>query len=161
MNCVDYVGVSPDLPIDIKYFKEELFDSTIHTNPNGKEINKIISVSVNCNTNSIKLVNTKSSTSNEGQTLTGKKLLIELTLNYRIKYTTNTLEKYIYVLKSSMTKIMYIVVPPKINEVKIDELIRRKRVSIEPYIEDIYACCRDDHTAYVRTLLLLNANIKK
>lgn len=161
MNCIDYVGISSDLPVDIKYFKEELFDTNIITKQSNKEINKIISVSVNCTTNSIKLVNTKSSTSNEGQTLTGKKLLIELTLNYRIKYTTNSLEKYIYVLKNSITKIMYIVVPSKFNDIRIEELIRKKKVSIEPIVEDIYACCRDSHTAYIRTLLLLNANIKK
>lgn len=161
MEYIDYVGISSDLPINIKYFKEELFDTTIHTKMDKNEISKIISVSVNCNTSSIKLVNTKASTSNEGQTLTGKKLLIELNLNYRIKYTTNTLEKYIYVLKSSLTKIMYIVIPSKINDTLIEELLRKKKISIEPYVEDIYAYCRDDHTAYVRTLILLNATIKQ
>ena len=160
MDCIDYVGISSDLPVNIKYFKEELFSSIIQRTDEVKDINKIISVSATCSANPIKLVNTKSSTSNEGQTLTGKKLLIELNLDYRIKYTSSSLEKYIYILKSNMTKVMYIVMPTIINDTTIEELVRRKKVVIEPIIEDIYASRRDSDTIYVRTLLLLNSKLK-
>lgn len=160
MNCIDYVGVCSDLPTDIKYFKEELIDIVVHKNDDGKDIHNIISVSVDCDINSMKIVNTKSSTSNEGQRLSGKKLLIDVSLNYRIKYTANTKEKYIYILKGSTTKIMYIVVPKGKGDVKIDDLIRRKKITVEPIVEDIYVCSRGIDQVYLRTLLLLNANVK-
>lgn len=160
MNFIDYVGISSYLPVDIKYFKEELFDTLIFKKKDGKDINRIISVSVICKSNSIKLVNTKASTSNEGQTLTGKKILIELSVDYRVKYTSNSMEKYIYILKNSSTKIMHIVVPSHLNDTQIEELIRRKKILIEPIVEDIYACNRDNDSIYIRTLLLLNATIK-
>ncbi|MGL4910910.1 MAG: hypothetical protein ACRC3Y_00630, partial [Romboutsia sp.] len=107
-----------------------------------------------------KLLNTQVRTSNEGKKLSGKKLLVELNISYNIKYTSNSLEKYLYVLKSNITKIMYIVVPKEIDEVNIEDFIRRKKIQVQSFVEDLYAERRTENSVYIRTLLLLNANIK-
>lgn len=159
-NSIDYIGISNNLPTDITYFKEELFDTTIYNTKEGACISKVISASVDCSINSMKLLNTSVRTSNEGQKLTGKKLLIEVNLSYRIKYISSTKEKYLYVLKNNTTKVIYIVLPKYIEDLKIEELVRRKKIKIEPYIEDLYVSCRNTGGIYIRTLLLLNAQVK-
>lgn len=159
-DYINYIGVNEDLPINIEYFKEELIDHLFFKKDGVKPIDKIISASVDLKVNSIKLLNTPLRTSNEGKKLSGKKLLVELDICYNIKYTSNSLEKYLYVLKNSLTKIMYIVIPKEIDETNIEDLIRRKKIQIQSFIEDLYVEKRSENSVYIRTLLLLNANIK-
>lgn len=159
-NCINYIGVNKNLPTNIKYFKEELFDIVCENDKNSKEISSIISTSINCRINSIKVVNTSKRTSNEGQRLSGKKLLVELTFSYQIKYTTNTQEKYIYLLKGNFMKIMYVVVPNLVEDIPVEDLIRRKKIDIQPVVEDLYSRPVDKNKIYIRILFLLNINFK-
>ncbi|MGL5381199.1 hypothetical protein [Clostridium sp.] len=159
-SYTNYIGISDDLPINIKYFKEDLFDVMCFKKPNAKDIYDIVSVSVDSNVNSIKVLNTPIRTSNEGSKLSGKKLLVELDFSYSIKYTTNSIEKYLYILNSNTTKIVYIVVPSEIDDIPIEDFVRRKKVVIQPYIEDLYADIRTPDSIYIRTLLLTNIHIK-
>lgn len=159
-SYTNYIGVSDNLPINIKYFKEDLFDVIFFKKPNSKDIYDIVSVSVDSNVNSMKLLNTPIRTSNEGSKLSGKKLFVELDLSYSIKYTTNSVEKYLYILNSSTTKIVYIVVPSEIDDISIEDLVRRKKIVVQPYIEDLYADIRTPDSIYIRTLLLTNIHIK-
>ena len=159
-NFIDYIGIDENLPTNIKYFKEDLFDTVFSKKDETTKIHTIISISVDCKINSIKLVNTSSRTSNEGQRLSGKKLLVEVKLSYRIKYTTDTKERYLCILKTSHTKIIYIVVPKEVNGFKIEDLVRKNKVSVETYVEDLYISSRGPSSVYIRTLLLLNARVK-
>lgn len=160
-NSIDYIGVNENLPTNIKYFKEELFYTSLNKKKESQNIHKIISVASEVKVNSLKLINTQTRVSNEGQKLSGKKLLVELNIFYRIKYITNSKEKYLYVLKSNSTKVMYIAVPKEINNCKIEELLRKRKLTVEPYIEDLYANVRSFEEVYIRSLLLLNININK
>ncbi|MGL4800954.1 MULTISPECIES: hypothetical protein [Peptostreptococcaceae] len=157
---INYIGISESLPVDIKYFKEDLVDDIFYKKENSKPIGEIISASIDLNINSIKLLNTSTRTSNEGRKFTGKKLLIEVCLNYSIKYTSNTIEKYLYILKNEVTKIMYISVPKEINNYDIEDFVRRKKIQIQSFVEDLYVEKRSSDSIYVRSLLLINANFK-
>lgn len=156
-NLIDYIGIDKDLPKDIKYFKEELFSNVISSSNLNKPILSIISASVDCNINSIKLINTQVRTSNEGQKLTGKKLLVEINISYKIKYLSDSKEKYLYILKERCTKVVYIVLPKSIGDYKIEDLVRRKKIKVRSYVENLYVEKRKDNSLYIRNLLLLNA----
>lgn len=157
---INYVGISEDLPIDIKYFKEEVIDNVFFKKENARPIENIVSASVDSKINTIKLLNTSMRTSNEGKKLTGKKLLVEINLSYSVKYTSSSLEKYLYILKNEVTKIIYIVVPKEIDDCNIEDFVRRKKIQVQSLIEDLYIEIRSEDSVYIRTLLLLNANIK-
>lgn len=159
-DYINYIGISEDLPIDIKYFKEEVIDSVFFKKENAKPIENIVSASVDSKINTIKLLNTSMRTSNEGKKLTGKKLLVEMNLSYSVKYTSSALEKYLYILKSEITKIIYIVVPKEIDDCNIEDFVRRKKIQVQSLVEDLYIERRTEDSVYIRTLLLLNANIK-
>ncbi|MGL4912108.1 MAG: hypothetical protein ACRC3Y_06680 [Romboutsia sp.] len=159
-DCINYGGISTNLPVNIKYFKEELFDNIFSKKGKSQPIDEIVSATVDSKIHSVKLLNTPVRTSNEGKKLTGKKLLVELTLSYNIKYTTNSLEKYLYILKNDVTKIIYIVVPKEIDDNDIDDFLRKKKIQIQSYINDLYVEKRNEDNVYVRTLMLLNANVK-
>lgn len=126
-----------------------------------KPVVSIISVSADCQINSMKLLNTSVRTSNEGQRLSGKKLLVELNILYRIKYISDPKEKYLYILKENFTKIMYIVLPSSINGFKIEDLVRQNKIKVTPYIEDLYVDQRNNNYIYIRNLILLNAMYKR
>lgn len=156
IDCIDYIGINENLPTDIKYFKEELVTNILKKSLDGKDIHNIVSVSVDCDVNSMKIINTPIRVSNEGQRLSGKKLLVEVSLHFRIKYTTNIKQQYIYILKTTVNRVFYIVVPQEINGKKIEDLFRQRKLYITPYIEDIYSRTIDSNSIYIRTLLLLN-----
>lgn len=158
---IDYIGIDENLPNNIKYFREELVTTIFKKSKDNKDIHNIVSVSLDCNINSIKIINTQKRVSNEGQRLTGKKLLVEANLNYRIKYITNSKQQYIYILKPKINKVFYIVAPSEVDGIKIEDLLRQRKINIVPYIEDIYAQVRDENSIYIRTLLLLDLNFKK
>ncbi|MEF9992485.1 MAG: hypothetical protein RSD22_10995 [Romboutsia sp.] len=157
---IKYIGINENLPTDIKYFKEEIVDGIFLKKEISRPIEEVVSLAVNSKINSIKLINTSVRTSNEGRKLSGKKLLVEVTLSYTVRYTSNTIEKYLYILKNDITKIVYIVVPKEIDDCKIEDFVRKKKVQVQPFIEDLYIENRCDSSVYIRTLLLLNANIK-
>ena len=125
-NFIDYIGVSTNLPKDIKYFKEELTSTNCIIGENSLDINRIISVSVDTKVISMKLINTVVRTSKQSQKLKGRKLLVELDIYYKIKYLSDERERYLYIIKENITKAIYIVLPSIIEDEKIEELVRKK-----------------------------------
>lgn len=161
IDGVDYIGVDERLPTDIKYFKEELISTVFKKNSENTDIHSIVSVSVDCSIKSLKIINTPMRVSNDGQRLSGKKLLVEISLNYRIKYISNSKKQYIYILKPVINKVFYIVVPKEIENQKIEDLLRRRKIGVNSYVEDLYVHKIDKNNIYIRTLLLLNFNLKR
>lgn len=157
-DLISYVGISKDLPTNIKYFKEELFTNILNIENLKYPIDSIVSSSVDCKINSMKLINTNIRTSNEGQKLSGKKLLVDISIFYRIKYISDSKNKYLYVLKGSFNKVIYIVLPTSINEQDIEGLVRRNKVKLTTYLEDLYVEKRFDNSIYIRVLVLLTTN---
>ena len=157
---IDYIGISTNLPTDIKFFKEELFSTSRFIKDNQPKIKKIISISIDSKIISTKIINTSKKVSNDGQKLSGKKLLVELNINYKIKYLSTNKEKCLYILKHNITKIIYIVIPSEVDNKTIEEIIRKKRMGIKTYIEDLYADIRDNEEIYIRNLILVNVFIK-
>lgn len=159
-NSIDYIGISTSLPKDIKYFKEELFSTDCIVKENILKVDKIISVCVDTKIISMKLINTQVKSSNEGQKLRGRKLLVELSINYKIKYVSDGIDRYLYMMKHNITKAIYVVLPQKIKEEKIEELIRKKKIGVQVFIEDLYAKVRAPEYIYIRNLVLVNLYIK-
>lgn len=159
-NFINYIGVSNNLPVNISYFKEELFTLICEKKPNAKNIETIISSSIDCTISSISLLDTPIRTSNEGNKLSGKKLIVELDISYGIKYTSDLKEKFLYLLNTCTKKIIYVVVPTEINGVPIEDLLRKKKIGVKPFIEDLYTDSRNPNEVYIRTLLLTTVYIK-
>ena len=158
---VEYIGVSQNLPNEISFFKEELVTTTFKLKEELKDVLKIISVSVDVEIKSMKLINTDVRTSNEGQRLSGKKLLVETNFKFRIKYLSDSKEKYLYLLKSSMSKVIYVVLPREYENYKIEDIARKKAIGVKIYIEDIFSKPRSNREIYIRNLVLVDVFVKK
>lgn len=154
IDHIDYIGIDENFPTDLKYFTENLITHTINSKDHLKDVNKIISVALDSRIDSIKIINTPIRISNEGQKLSGKKVLAEIQFSIKIKYITNSKEQYIFFFKQDILKVFYIVVPSEINGVKVEELVRKRKLSLKIYIEDIYADVRDNDI-YLRMLVVL------
>lgn len=158
---VEYIGLSENLPNEISFFKEELVNTTVKLKEELNDILKIISVSVDYEIRSMKLVNTAVRTSNEGQRLSGKKLLVEINFKFRIKYLSNSKEKYLYLIKSGLNKVIYVVLPREYENYKIEEIARKKAIGVKVHIEDIFSKIRNEREIYIRNLVLIDVFIKK
>lgn len=158
---VEYIGKSENLPNEICFFKEELVVNNIKLKNELKDVLKVISVSVDYEIRSIKLLNTATRTSNEGQRLSGKKLLVEIEFKFRVKYLSHSREKYLYLIKSSLSKVMYVVVPKTYKTYTIEEIVRKKGLGVKVHIEDIFSKVRGDREIYIRNLVLVDVFVKK
>ncbi len=153
---INYIGISKNLPKNIKYFKEDIFTTMIPIKSHN--IDEIISISLDHKIVSTKIINTDIRVSNEGQRLTGKKFLIELNIIFRIKYTSSNIKKYIYVLNYKTPKVIYIVLPTEVNNESINTIIRKNKFKIDFFVEDIYAQIRENNI-YIKCLNLTNFNL--
>lgn len=153
---INYIGISKNLPKNIKYFKEDIFTTMIPIKSHN--IDEIISISLDHKIISTKIINTDVRVSNEGQRLTGKKFLIELNIIFRIKYTSSNIKKYIYVLNYKTPKVIYIVLPTEVNNESINTIIRKNKFKIDFFVEDIYAQIRENNI-YIKCLNLTNFNV--
>ncbi|WP_053956591.1 hypothetical protein [Inediibacterium massiliense] len=154
------VGVSqcfPDKPICFK----QLSISEILTIPDQKpDIEHIISAVIQPNIVSTRIVNTSIGYSYEGQNITGKKLIIELELIEKIKYVANEPVQSIHAAHyEKKYKSIFIVIPSKIHNIKVETLLENKKIVVTPYIEDIYTKKIDERTIYKGITMLIDVVI--
>lgn len=160
IDGMEIIGVNDKFPDDLKYFKEELIWTSIDKSNENPDIDKIVSVSVNTNVISCKIVNINDDVCSDKNNTYDKTLGIEVSFYFRVKYTTNSLQQYIYTTNSEMTKIFYVSMPNTIDDIYTDELVRHKKINITPYIADIYAREKDSNSIYLRILFYLAATVK-
>ncbi|MGL4731129.1 MAG: hypothetical protein ACRCW0_06065 [Clostridium sp.] len=159
INGVEVVGISDRLPINPKYFKSILLNNEIFLSEDKPPINTLVTISLDATVGDIKIINTPIRTSNEGEKLLGKKLLVEINLKYKIQYTSYGREHYIYVLDHQTTKTTFIVLPETINEERIEDLLRKEKIEVRAYVEDIYVEVKNSSTLYTSLSLMVNGKI--
>ena len=143
------------LPEIVQYFSEVTFIDSIKIPYDRPCINEILSAISSINIVSTKLIKTDIAKSYDGKNLSGYKLLVELNLKEKIKYLSLEQKKSIQILDlENKTKNIFITVPSIINNIKIEDLIRRNLFAINSYIEDIY-CTKVDNRNILKALSLI------
>ncbi|AOR23340.1 hypothetical protein [Clostridium taeniosporum] len=144
MKCnANIVMGSNLLPTTAKYFKEEIF-SEILTIPEQKpDMERILKVLVSPEIVDINLVETEVGYSNEGQNLTGYKLVVELNIKEKITYVANEKTQSVHAAHFENMKSIFVVIPKEINGQDVCELVRANRISVTPYIEAAKATMLD------------------
>ena len=154
---VDGLGVSEDLPEYVKYFQETSIFETIEIPHDKPVIEKLCSVIVSPKVISSKLITTPIALSYEGQNLSGYKLVIQLSLDEKIKYVAKLPNQSLHVTYcSDFLKSVFVVVPSEVNGKSVKDLIRSNKYAIIPYVEDVYAIQQDCRTIYKCVTLLVD-----
>ncbi|MGL5675367.1 MAG: hypothetical protein ACRDDX_03045 [Cellulosilyticaceae bacterium] len=133
-------------PTNPKYFKEETIMEILVLDTNMLDIERIVDVMVDPIVTNIQLINTEAGTSNEGQNLTGYKLLVEVLLREKILYVGCQPTQPVQGAHFEVTKVLYIVPPAEIGGISICDLVTGGRIQVKPYIEKVHARVIDCRT---------------
>jgi hypothetical protein len=160
-NLVELIGIADSLPENPMYFKEVALPETLVIPSQKPDIEQLLSVMVDPEVISVRLVDTAKAISDEGQNLSGCKLVVELRLREKVKYVADEPTQSVHVAEFlTQLKSVFIVVPCEINGNQVCELIRRNRVNVTPYVEDIFAQMRDKRTVFKNITLLLDVTFR-
>lgn len=156
-NGVNGIGVSTDMPETVKYFQEVNIVENLVIPEQKPDMAKLSSVMVSPKVVATKLITTPMALSYEGQNLSGYKLIVELSLQEKIKYVAASCDQAIHAAHyDSVMKSVFVVVPETYNGQRVCDLIRKGKFSVTPYVEDIYAIMKDSRNIYKCITLLVD-----
>ena len=160
-NLIEGIGISDKLPENPKYFTEMSFPVMDVIPYDRPDIEELISIMADVQLVSVKAVKTPhDAISHEGQHLSGCKLIIELKLRQKIKYTGYESAPSVHAVSFESTlRSIFVVVPCRIDGVPIEDLLRAEKVIVTPYIEDIYARALDKRKIFKNVVILVDVTI--
>jgi hypothetical protein len=148
-NLVEGIGIATSFPENPKYFTQLSIPETLTIPEPKPDMEQLLSVAVDAVVESFKLIDTPIALSNEGQNLSGCKLIIELRLREKVKYVADEPTQTVHAAHfENVLKSIFVVVPCEINGVSVKQLLSRNKVVITPYVEDIYAEMLDKRTIF-------------
>lgn len=151
MNSINSTNILSALNISDKiyYFKEVTIEGEMCISKDFESINNILSLAIDINPYFSKLIATKAMTSNEGGILTGFNLIIDYSLKCNMKYTSFGECNNIF-LSSFFTPLnsCTIVVPKTIDNIAIEDILKRNLFSISHNVEYIDFNYIDNNTFY-------------
>lgn len=158
-NMVEGIGIADSFPEDPKYFTQLAIPETITIPEPKPDMEQLLSVAVDASIESVKLIETPIALSNEGQNLSGCKLIIELRLREKVKYVADEPTQTVHAAHFDVLKSIFVIVPCEVNGIPIRRLLERKRIIITPYVEDIYADMVDKRTIFKNITVFVDAKI--
>jgi hypothetical protein len=159
-NMVEGIGIAASFPEEPKYFTQLAIPETITIPEPKPDMEQLLSVAVDASIESVKLIETPVALSNEGQNLSGCKLIIELKLREKVKYVADEPTQTVHAAHyENVLKSIFIIVPCEVNGVSIRRVLERKRLIITPYVEDIYAEMVDKRTIFKNITVFVDAKI--
>lgn len=147
------------LPEGTFYFKEEEFSDIIVIPCTKPDIDKIISTSILPEVEDVQVISTEIGKSNEGQLLTGRKLLVKLNLKQKITYITNDLIQNTQTVYINKFKSVFVVLPNKYENQSVCDLIRLNKFIINPYVEYVNTRLLDKKTIFECVLLYVGIKL--
>ena len=144
---------------DIFYFNQFICEENIVIPCKKPDVENIMSVIVDPEIISMRVVNTPKGTSEEGQHLTGKKISIELRLRQKIMYVSQTAVQSVHVVENECYKSVYVVVPRVMAGCKPEELLKNKYLKAEIVVENTSATKIDERNIYKTVLLYIKVQV--
>lgn len=159
-NGIKGIGISNDMPKEVDYFQEVSIVETLEIPCEKPEMEKLSSIIVAPKVMATKLITTPIALSYEGQNLSGYKLIVELSLQEKIKYVAAIPNQSIHAVHyDNIMKSVFVVVPEFYKGERVCDLIRKGKFSVTPYVEDIYAVTKDCRTIYKCISLLVDVKL--
>ncbi|MEG0857422.1 MAG: hypothetical protein RSG52_13185 [Terrisporobacter sp.] len=131
-------NLSPKLniiPENLNYFKEELLSETIILDYNKPDIESVSEVLVTPEVASYKVISTQVGKSNEGQSLTGYKLVVEIKLTVNVTYVANDCSQSVHGQGFETMKSIFVIIPATIGTIDTCKLVMSEKIQVTPYIE--------------------------
>lgn len=156
-NLMEGIGISHSFPINPKYFTQLSIPETLSIPDLKPDMEQLLSVTVDVVIESVKLIETPIALSNEGQNLSGCKLIIELRLRELIKYVADEPRQKVHSTHyDNVSKSVFVIVPCEVEGYSVKDLLKKNRVTITPYIEDIFAEMLSKRKIFKNTTILVD-----
>lgn len=147
------------LPIMPTYFTQEMICEILNIDPKKLDIENVLDISVWPEIESMKLIDTATATSNEGQILTGVSLVAEVKLKEKITYISCEPTQMVQISYHENLKIIKIVVPNEVNGRNIYDLVRSGRIGVTPYIEGVKFTKLNNKSIQLCMMLLVDVKV--
>ncbi|MEG0133839.1 MAG: hypothetical protein RR782_06910 [Clostridium sp.] len=143
----------------MEYFKTDILEEIICI-PNQKpDMEKILDILVSSDVISYKIVETDTAISNEGQNLTGIKLVVKLRIKEKVTYVANRVEQPVHAAHYENIKNVFVILPKKIDNEDTCKLVKTGRLKVDCYIEAVEA--RQIDCRCIHKCISLLVNVKK
>lgn len=127
--------VNGTVPYSSTYFKEEAFSKILEIPKDKPGIKRILNFDIFPKVCGYKIIQTEVGISNEGQNLSGIKLLVKLNIKSKLTYVADTCSQMICSACYEEIKTMFVILPKEINGKDICSLIKSDQIVIIPYVE--------------------------
>ncbi|AOR24020.1 DUF3794 domain-containing protein [Clostridium taeniosporum] len=144
------------LPKEATYFKEEEISEILTIPCEKPDIENILSVIVSPEIEDLRIVETEVGKSNEGQVLTGSKLVIELRLKEKITYVADEPTQSVHAAHYENLKSFFVIVPNEIDGHNVCDLLRANRISVNSYVESVHTRKLDCRNIFKCILLFID-----
>lgn len=123
------------LPLDPKYFKEDLICQTMKLNPNKPDINQVLNFLIYPEVLNVDVIETLEAVSEDGVRLTGTQLIVHIKLNEKLTYASTSKNNSVHGLHYEHYKSIAVVLPNEINNHSVVDLINCKKFKVSAYME--------------------------
>lgn len=156
-GLVEGIGIADTLPVHPVFFTEISVPETLEIPCQKPDMEQLLSVMVDAQVISLRIANTPVAISEEGQNLSGSKLIIELKLREKVKYVADEPTQSVHAAHfENVLKSVFVIVPSLIGTVPVAEYLRLNKITVTPYIEDIYAKMVDERTLFKNITILVD-----
>lgn len=143
---------------NIKYFTQFVVSEFAEVPTIKPDIEQVISVIVEPEIISKKVINTPIGVSIEGQHLSGKKIVVELKIKQKILYVANVKEQPVHGFENEFYQSAYVVIPKYIEGTDVEVLLKNNLLQPVLKVEDVYFKQIDNRKIFKNITLLLEFN---
>jgi hypothetical protein len=148
-GLIEVSGLADELPVNPVNFKQLSVQETLYIPAAKPDVEQIVSVSAEVVIKCTNVITTPVGTSEEGQILTGKKLIIEGIISQKVEYVADEPTQSVHAAHFNMPFSAFIVLPATFQ--------KGTPVEVKGYIEDIFIELLDKRTIFKNVTILLDA----
>lgn len=152
---------STTLPACANYFKEAVIQEIINIPSEKPDIERIQKIMVWPEIEDMKLITTEKGVSNEGQILTGLKLLVKLRLKQKILYVADRCTQSLHAAHFDNITNLFIIVPEYIGSDATCTLFAKGQLRVTPYIETVQFRMINERCVHKCVSVFLNMEVIK
>ncbi|MGL5084708.1 MAG: hypothetical protein ACRC68_03175 [Clostridium sp.] len=146
-----------DYTEEMKYFKEDIVEEILCLPTQKPDMERVLDILVSADVLSYKLIETETAVSNEGQNLSGIKLVVKLKIKEKVTYVANRCTQPVHAAHYEHIKNVFIILPKEIDGENTCKLIKKNKIKVNCFVEAIEYVQVDCRCIHKCVLLLVNA----
>lgn len=123
-----------EIPNNIKFFKMQEFNDVLCIPDDKPDMENISDMFISADVHDMKLIKTEKGLSNEGNSLLGNKLLVEILFKEKLIYVSDKLNENVFVVYSEILKSAFVALPEYVDGKNVLDMYKSSRLTVTPYL---------------------------